>query len=210
MEKVHDGSVYQFLGPLPEAASFDVLVSQAVEQHIGAVNGVVHIVDRALPEHPYLEILICTLPFTRVGFLLSANRQGQFWLPSHRGGTVFAPVDAVFTAAGITPQRQSLSRILAAHFCPEQTVYFSMLHGGDDAAKQSPPWQPLLVTTYPIEGTRKFELQSSLLGSGNVRRCLEARRTCPDADWIGCIVVCSDHLANDGILNVAEELVWSQ
>lgn len=85
MEKVHDGSVYQFLGPLPEAASFDVLVSHAVEQHIGAVNGVVHIVDRALPKRPYLEILISTLPPTRVGFLLSAIRHGQFWLPSHRG-----------------------------------------------------------------------------------------------------------------------------
>lgn len=178
-----------------------------VEQDLSASNGLVHIIDQALEEYQSLSTLIRALPAANFGFLLEAVAHYHHSLPLHRGGTFFAPTDAAFKALGLAPVAESLPRILAAHFCPEQIFYSNMLRGGDNATKPPPMWQPLPEDGKLITGMRAFHLQTSL---DDIQVTVEVWRRGGLIEMrtdSGALVLSSDHIANDGVLHIVDRLI---
>lgn len=180
-----------------------------VQKDRSATNGLIHVIDQPLPEYRCLDAVLAGLPTAQFSFLLAAMEYFQISLSPHRGGTFFAPTNDAFAGHGLTTKATVLPRILAAHFCPHQTLYSNMLRGGENATKPPPLWQPLPREGQVLEGTRKFKLNSSL--QGQIVEVAVYRRggLIEMKTDSGATVISSDHLASDGVLHVVDKLVFS-
>ena len=189
--------------------------------NIAATNGTIHIIDGVPREPSTVATLLDDLPPISFSILQRVIRTSGFNVELAenvgRGCTFFAPTNAAFLEIGIRRPGdlerkhgdESLRNLLRSHFCPEQTFYSNIFYRTSSTEEEqvNAIGAPHGSQVPFRKGERTFSPRTAVHGKDMTIKVYHYGVLISMCVNEKALVVSSDHIASNGVVHVAENLV---